>query len=182
MSSFVTKSTPVHKLHFTRKNLLIGSGPFVNLTWKHVIPVMTKDCSCEVQVDPKRWYVNQRRGKKMYGENLGHLNDWAQRKRKYEEAHGKSKIKGMYTSTRQYVGKLKECSRENHKNGLDWNESKGISIQLSEQRGLNYTPFPVLPTSCKSSLNYIILWKTFVYKANKKSESFNWTIRMTFRL
>lgn len=32
IGSYVTKSTPVHKLHFTRKNLLLGSGPFVNLT------------------------------------------------------------------------------------------------------------------------------------------------------
>lgn len=32
IGSFVTKATPVHKLHFTRKNLLLGSGPFMNVT------------------------------------------------------------------------------------------------------------------------------------------------------
>lgn len=29
LASFVTKSTPVHHLHFTRKNLLLASGPFM---------------------------------------------------------------------------------------------------------------------------------------------------------
>jgi len=32
MASFVTKSTPVHHLHFTRKNLLLASGPFDSVT------------------------------------------------------------------------------------------------------------------------------------------------------
>jgi len=30
MASFLTKSTPIHCLHFTRKNLILGAGPFLS--------------------------------------------------------------------------------------------------------------------------------------------------------